>query len=419
MDRGLQTGRARNSVAAVARDQSGRLLSVLIRDLGDFQLAEDCLQEALESALVHWDRNGEPASPAAWLLQTARRKAIDRIRRSQNFQRKAQEYGHLIALDQATHHEPDDTSIPDERLRLILTCCHPALDQKTSVALTLRTLCGLTTIEIARAFLDSDEAMQQRLVRARHKISKAKIPFEIPGSEAWPTRLSAVLSVIYLVYNEGYAATHGDQQLRTDLCQEAIRLGRIMVHLCPHEPEAEGLLALMLLNHGRAQARTDLDGAFIPLDQQDRALWDRNLIAEGTDRLGHALNHRRAGPYQMQAAISALHADAPDPAQTDWHQIQLIYDGLHALSANPVFLLNRAVAMSYAEGPAPALAALEPLSVLLETYQPFHAALADLLRRLERRTEAEIAYRRAIALSQNQGEITFLRKRLSDLSGVE
>jgi RNA polymerase sigma factor (sigma-70 family) len=265
--------RARKAIEALARAETGRLLGALLRDVRDFQMAEDCLQEALESALLHWSRNGLPDSGAGWVLQAARRKAIDRFRRARNFDRKAAEYGLLIELDQQTVTREEPPEIPDERLRLIFTCCHPALDSKTRVALTLRTLCGLTTREIARAFLDATEAMAQRLVRARHKITKAGIPFEIPEPEHWAERLDSVLSVIYLIFNEGYSATAGPDLLRHDLCLEAIRLGRLMLELAPGDAECEGLLALMLLNHSRAEARLDDDGGMIPLDRQDRGRW--------------------------------------------------------------------------------------------------------------------------------------------------
>lgn len=405
--------RVHEAVTAAAREHSGRLLALLIRDLRDFHFAEDCLQDALESAVVHWTRSGLPASVPAWLLQTARRKAIDRIRRAHNFERLSGEYGALLELDQWPEEIDEPEIIPDERLRLIFTCCHPALDEKTRIALTLRTLCGLTTSEIARAFLDNEEAMAQRLVRARHKIKKAAIPFELPRIELWPDRLNSILSVIYLVFNEGYAASTGPQPLRTDLCEEAIRLGRMMVQLRPDEAEIEGLLALMLLNHSRRVGRSSSAESLIPLERQDRTLWDQALIAEATALLMRALHRHRPGVYQLQAAISAVHAEAPSHAETRWHEIVLLYDGMHALSANPVYLLNRAVALSYAETPQRALDALAALATPLNAYQPFHAANADFLRRLGRHAEARDAYVRAIALSSNASEREFLESRLA------
>jgi RNA polymerase sigma-70 factor, ECF subfamily len=390
--------RAREAVEAAAREHSGRLLALLIRDLRDFHFAEDCLQDALESAVIHWSRSGLPASPQAWLLQTARRKAIDRIRRMRNFDRLSNEYGLLLELDQSSEEGDEPHIIPDERLRLIFICCHPALDEKTRIVLTLRTLCGLTTTEIARAYLDSPEAMAQRLVRARHKIKKAAIPFELPRDEMWPDRLSSILSVIYLVFNEGYAASTGEQPLRADLCEEAIRLARMMLLLQPMEAEIEGLLALMLLNHSRRLARSSAAASLIPLERQNRQLWDRALITE---------------VYQLQAAISAIHSEAASHDETRWHEIVLLYDGLHAMSTNPVYLLNRAVALSYAESPQTALDALTTIALHLSEYQPFYAAQADFLRRLGRKVESNLAYNRAIALSHNDSEREFLALRIA------
>jgi RNA polymerase sigma-70 factor, ECF subfamily len=407
---------ARQAVELAAREHFGRLLAVLIKDLRDFQLAEDCLQDALESAFIHWSRSGAPSSPPAWLLQTARRKAIDRIRRMKNFDKKALEYGYLIEIDQDATAE-EAPAIPDERLRLIFTCCHPALDQKTRVALTLRTLCGLTTVEIARAFVDKEDAMAQRLVRARHKIDKAGIPFEVPEPDAWDERLSSVLAVIYLVFNEGYAASSGQQLLRADLCDEAIRLARLLMLLRPGEAEIEGLAALMLVNHSRRAARLAKDGAFVPLEFHDRRLWDGAQIGEGIALLEGALARGRPGIYQIQAAISAVHAEAASHEGTRWAEIALLYERLHALSPNPVFLLNRAVALSYPGNPQMGLDALTALREGLGAYQPYHAARADFLRRLGRIVDARAAYAAAIALSGNAGERTFLEGRLRSLPG--
>lgn len=407
---------AREAIETLARTDTGRLLGALLRDTRDFQLAEDCLQEAMESALLHWSRNGVPTAPAGWVLQTARRKAIDRFRRARNFNRKAEEYSLLIELDRETVDSNEPAAIPDERLRLIFTCCHPALDAKTRVALTLRTLCGLTTREIARAFLDREEAMAQRLVRARRKITKAGIGFEIPDPEHWAERLNSVLSVIYLTFNEGYSASAGPGPLRHDLCLEAIRTGRLMLELVPDDPECEGLLALMVLNHSRAEARLDDQGRMVALDNQDRSLWHRGKIAEGCALLDHALKRGRPGLFQLQAAVSALHAQAPNHSETGWAEIILLYEAMHRLSANPVYLLNRAVALSYVAGAEDALTALTDVETELCDYQPFHAARADFQRRMNRLEAARLSYQRAIDLSHNESERAFLHSRLASMA---
>ncbi|MDF2982369.1 MAG: hypothetical protein K0Q69_2141, partial [Devosia sp.] len=391
----------------IIRADGGRLLSCLVVILRDFQLAEDSLQDALESAIVHWGRSGVPSSPSAWLMRTARRKAIDRIRRAINFRHKAKELEALIALDAADDPETAD-AIPDERLKLIFTCCHPALERSVSVALTLRSICGLTTEEIARAHLVTPDAMAQRLVRARHKIAKAGIGYEIPGPEGFAARLDAVLTVIYLIFNEGYAASSG-QYLRTDLCEEAIRLARLLDQLIPAEPEVEGLLALVLLHHSRSRTRLTPDGALIALERQDRAGWNRILIDEGAALVTTALGRRRAGPYQLQAAIAALHAEADSFAATDWPQIVLLYDELLRRRPNPVFALNRLVALSYTCGPADALAQLQPLAAELRRYQPYHAVRADLHARLGQADEARAHYDQAIELSTSEAERQYLR----------
>lgn len=407
---------AREAIEALARADTGRLLGALLRDTRDFQLAEDCLQEAMESAFVHWSRNGLPAAPAGWVLQTARRKAIDRFRRARNFSRKAEEYSLLIELDRETVDSDEPASIPDERLRLIFTCCHPALDAKTRVALTLRTICGLTTREIARAFLDREEAMAQRLVRARHKITKAGIGFEIPEQQHWAKRLNSVLSVIYLTFNEGYSASAGPRPLRHDLCLEAIRTGRLMLELVPGDPECEGLLALMLLNHSRAEARVDEQGRMVALDEQNRSLWNQDEIVEGCTLLDHALRRARPGLFQLQAAVSALHAQASSHTETGWAEIVLLYEAMHRLSANPVYLLNRAVALSYATGADEALAALTEVEDNLSDYQPFHAAKADFQRRTNQLDAARLSYQHAIDLSHNESDRAFLHSRLEAIA---
>ncbi len=401
----------RQAVAHAARTHNGQLLALLIKDLRDFQLAEDSLHDAIESALVHWQRNGPPNTPVAWLLQVARRKAIDRLRRAHNFKLKSVEISYLMDLEQEHNASEAQSSIPDERLRLIFTCCHPALDPHTAVALSLRTLCGLTTPQIARAFVVSEETMAQRLVRARQKISKSGIAYEVPQPPNLLPRLQTVLSTIYLTFNEGYATTSGSQLGRIDLCEEAIRLARLLIHLCPDQPEAAGLLALMLFTHARRLARSTPASPYVALEEQDRKLWDQNMLAEAEKLLVTALDQRASGPYQLQAAISAVHAEAKAFTDTRWSEIVLLYDQLYEHSNNPVYLLNRAVALSFATGIAQGLAALDALPEELFNYQPFHAARADLLRRLLHFNEAIQAYDKAIALSQNAAERQFLIER--------
>jgi RNA polymerase sigma-70 factor, ECF subfamily len=351
----------------------------------------------------------------AWLLQAARRKAIDRLRRVKNLKQKSEELTILMEIEQNSGDETEQGDIPDERLRLIFTCCHPALDPQTSVALSLRTLCGLTTPEIARAFVVSEETMAQRLVRARQKIAKAGIAYEVPEKHELPHRLQTVLNTIYLTFNEGYAATSGVEHLRVDLCEEAIRLARLLNTLCPNEAEAMGLLALLLLTHARRNARRSESKAYIPLDEQDRSLWCQHLIAEGDGILLGAIQLGKPGPYQLQAAISAIHSQARTQAQTRWNEIVLIYDRLYEISENPVFLLNRAVAISFFISPIKALEDLSALSDELQNYQPYHAARADLLRRAGDVANAQDAYDKAITLSQNQVEIAFLTQKRATL----
>jgi RNA polymerase sigma-70 factor (ECF subfamily) len=399
------------AIDALMRRDGGRLLSNLVGSIRDFQLAEDSLQDALESALVHWTRNGLPRSPPAWIMQTARRKAIDRLRRSATFNAKSDEIAHLIEIENQSVEDEVQEPIKDERLKLIFTCCHPALEQKTRVALTLRSVCGLKTEEIADAFLDGHDAMAQRLVRARHKITAAGIPYEVPGPDGWAERLSSVLAVIYLIFNEGYASSGGNH-IRLDLCEEAIRLGRTLAALKPKEPEIEGLLALMLLHHARHAARLDADGAIVALEDQDRSLWNRGEIAEGGSMVELALKRGRPGPYQLQAAVVAIHADSPNFEETDWEEIALLYGLLCRMSPNPVFELNRIVAISYDEGPEPALARLAAIAPILTQYQPFHAVRADLLARLGRSDEARSAYQLAHDLSQTEAERLFFQKKL-------
>ncbi len=404
------------AINGIVRNNWGRLLASLIGTLRDFQLAEDSLQDALESALDHWRRSGLPRSPAGWLLQTARRKAIDRIRRHRNFERKAAEYAALIEMEQENPEPPEEQTIPDERLRLIFTCCHPALEEKTRIALTLRTLGGLTTREIARAFLDREDAMAQRLVRAKQKIADAGIPYEIPGAAALPERTASVLGVLYLIFNEGYASTSGDTQIRRSLCDEAIRLTQILYDLRRGEPEIMGLLALMLLHDSRRDARSNASGNLVPLEDQNRALWHADKIASGIQLIEKALGLGAPGPFQIQAAISAVHAEAASIRETRWQEIVGLYDELLRIQPNPVVRLNRAVALSFAGAADAAFAELDRLKSDLAGYQPYHAAMADCLRRAGHLPEAVSSYETAIGLSTNPAERAFLTSRLSAIA---
>lgn len=398
-------------VAQVVRSDRGRLLAALIAQLRDFQLAEDALQDALEAALVHWGRAGPPASPQGWLLRVAQRKAIDRIRAAARNDRRVADLI-LLAPDEA---DLIADEIPDDRLRLIFTCCHPALDPKSRVALTLRTLGGLSTADIARAFLDREPAMGQRLSRARGKIAAAGIPFAVPGPEAWPERLDSVLTVIYLIFNEGYSGGKGDSPVRRSLCEEAIFLADLVNHLRPDEAEAEGLLALLLLTHARSAARLDPAGHTVALDAQDRSLWNQPQIARGLAILDQAVARRLPGPFQIKAAIAALHL-AADPDVTDWRQIVLLYDSLLRMEPSPVVQLNRAVALAEAGWPEAALRDIETLLPSLTAYQPLHAARADLLARLGRTSESLLAFDHAIALAPNSADAAFLGKRRAIVS---
>ncbi len=402
------------AVAAVLREDRGRLLAALIRALGNFDLAEDALQDASERALVHWARSGVPTRPDAWLLQVARRSAIDRLRKQKRHQSVAPDVARLMEEDEADRAQ-DGPEIPDERLRLIFTCCHPALEEKTRVALTLRTVGGLKTREIARAFLDSETAMGQRLSRAKSKIAAAGIPFKVPERTDWDERLKAVLSVIYLIFNEGWTAGPGEEPLRVGLCDEAIWLGRLLRTLAPDEPEIEGLLALMMLGHARHAARFNEAGDMVPLEQQDRRLWDVTLIDDGLALLDHAMLRRLPGPFQLQAAINALHVQADSPETTDWSQILLLYDRLFAFSPSPIVALNRAVALAEAGALERARRDLDALEKVLSDYQPFHATAADLARRAGDLTTAAKAYGEAIRLSRNDSEKAWLRERLETL----
>ncbi|HET9249599.1 MAG TPA: RNA polymerase sigma factor [Actinomycetota bacterium] len=394
------------------RAEQGRAVATLIRVLGDFDLAEDAVQDAFAQAMRVWPERGIPDNPGAWITTTARNRAIDRLRRERNLREKTAQLGALESLGGG---ETDVSGIPDDRLRLIFTCCHPALRMDARVALTLKTLGGLTTAEIARAFLVPEPTMAQRLVRAKHKIREAAIPYRVPPAELLPERLPGVLAVLYLVFNEGYAATSGPL-IRTDLCDEAIRLARTVVTLMPDEPEVRGLLALMLLQHSRRDARTGPGGEMVLLEDQDRARWDHAMIDEGLAVLDAALVARRPGPYQLQAAIAALHARAPRPEDTDWPQIAALYDRLARASPSPVVELNRAVAIAMADGPERGLALFAPLERDLDDYHPFHAARADLFRRLGREDEAAAAYRRALELVTNPRQRSYLQGRLAEVT---
>ena len=399
------------------RQDRGRLIAALVAAIGDFELAEECLSEAMETALKVWSATGIPASRRGWLLQVARRRAIDRLRRARRFEEKAAQIAVLERADAMA--DKDDHDIPDHRLRLIFTCCHPALDQKTRVALTLRTLGGLSTDEVARAFLDKTPAMAQRLSRARSKIARAGIPFAIPDGPDLPERIGSVLRVIYLIFNEGYGATQGSVQIRTDLCEEALFLARLMVQLCPGEGEPAGLLALILLSHARRAARQGTDGAtdgvkdgvYVPLSEQDRSLWDRAQITEGQSVLEAALAQGRVGPYQIQASVNVLHCEAQTAGATDWAQIAALYRLLARMDPGPVVRLNLAVALSRSDGPDLALACLDELAGDLDQYQPFHAARADVLRRLGQAGAARAAYDRALELTGTDTERRFLEAR--------
>jgi len=394
------------------RTESRRVFATLVRLLGDFDLAEEALAEAFRAALEKWPREGVPANPRAWLVSAGRFKAIDALRRQRRFAHLDDE--RLEACPAEAAAEPE--GIEDDRLRLVFTCCHPALAPEAQVALTLREVCGLTTEEIARAYLTPAPTLAQRIVRAKAKIRDAKIPYEVPGKAELPERLDAVLRVIYLVFNEGYSASSGESVTRADLSQEAIRLGRLLAELLP-EPEAKGLLALMLIQESRRSARTTPEGEIVLLEDQDRALWDRALIAEGVALTTEALKTRMFGPYCLQAAIAAVHAEAPSARETDWSEIIGLYEVLSRLEPSPVVALNRAVAVAMREGPEAGLRAVAPLLEGLEGYHLAHAVHADLCRRLGRKEEAIASYGKALRLARQEPVRRFLARRIAELEG--
>jgi len=403
------------------REESGRILATLIRLLSDFDLAEEMLQEAYAVALQRWPSEGTPANPRAWLITTARRKAIDRLRREQRFERKSEEIAKMAEIAVQPQSDLDEEMLIDDRLRLIFTCCHPSLPLEARVALTLRTVCGITTEEISRAFLTPVATMAQRLVRAKGKIREAGIPYRVPSHEELGDRLDGVLLVVYLIFNEGYLASSGDALIRRELCAEAIRLGRVLCSLLTQQPEAQALLGLMLMHDSRRDARVSAEGELVLLEQQDRSLWHWEQIREGTEFVESALRRGAAGVYALQASIAALHANAKTAKDTDWPQIAALYDVLLRSNASPVIEVNRAVAVAMGRSIEEGLALLDELERREELHE-FHllpAARADLLRRLGRTAETAQAYRRALALATNDIERRFLRRRLVEIEGLE
>jgi RNA polymerase sigma-70 factor (ECF subfamily) len=407
---------AREAVDSIYRSDSRQVFATLIRLLGDFDLAEEALHDAFRAALEQWPRDGVPANPRAWLVSTGRFKAIDAMRRHKRLQPLPDDIEKRFVADAADTAALDKESVEDDRLRLIFTCCHPALAPDTQVAMTLREVCGLTTEEVARAFLTPPPTVAQRIVRAKSKIRNARIPYEVPSEADLPDRLDAVLRVVYLVFNEGYSASSGASLTRHDVSSEAIRLGRLLLELLP-EPEVIGLLALMLLQESRRAARTSRSGDIVLLEDQDRSLWNRDYIREGLALVERALASQRFGPYTLQAAIAAVHTEAPSAAATDWTQIVGLYDVLLRAEPSPVVELNRAVALAMRDGPTEGLSLIDAILARgdLKNYHLAHAARADLCRRLGRTAEARASYEQALKLSQQEPERRFLERRLAEL----
>ena len=406
----------REQVDEIYRAESRRIFATLIRLLGDFDLAEDALQDAFKAAMEQWPRDGLPANPRAWLVSTGRFKAIDMLRKRTHFDAAMGELAGQLEYQAISNVEQMDEDIPDDRLRLIFICCHPLLPQDARVALTLREVCGLTTEAIAHAYLTSPSTLAQRIVRAKKKIHEAHIPYQVPSQEELPERLQAVLQVIYLVFNEGYSASSGEALTRPDLSCEAIRMGRLLLELLP-EPEAAGLLALMLLHESRREARTTPEGDLVLLEDQDRKRWNRDQIVEGIALVRIALSSQRFGPYTLQAAIAAIHAAAPSFAATDWSQIVSLYDLLLQVAPSPVVEINRAVALAMRDSPQAGLALIDTILARgdLADYHLAHAARAELLRRMGRTAEARRSYQRALSLAQQEPEQRFLKRRLFNL----